>query len=130
MTTLDTRIPDAARDNFTLVRPAADDDRPADPLKPTLVAYRVPATLTNRVEALPIVAAPADDDGEIFRAGQRVPPGCYQEVDGTRCIEFGEEEVLPASNSGRRTFYRKIERSWSAMLHTLRTPTPAPTYNG
>jgi len=51
-------------------------------------------------------------DGEVYLAGERVPPGVYRQI-GTRreiCLEC--EDMLPASLDGRVACYERVLHTW------------------
>ena len=50
-------------------------------------------------------------DQEIYLAGQRVPPGCYRQVDRLRVLHLEQEDVLPASLDGHVACYHRLELS-------------------
>lgn len=48
-----------------------------------------------------------------FRAGQRVAPGLYRQIEGSRrMIRLTREDYLPASLDGRVAWYERV-RAWS-----------------
>ncbi|HZO89712.1 MAG TPA: hypothetical protein VFB38_15390 [Chthonomonadaceae bacterium] len=62
-----------------------------------------------------------DKNGEwevrLYLAGQRVPPGLYQQLGSGREVYLLDEDVLPASLDGRVACYRRIEHSWGQREH-------------
>ena len=52
------------------------------------------------------------DEGEIFLAGERVPPGAYREIAGPRMVVLDHEDYLPASLDGRVACYERMRYTW------------------
>jgi len=49
--------------------------------------------------------------GELFAAGERVPPGSYREVESGRQVRLEREGCLPACLNGRAARYACVTRS-------------------
>jgi hypothetical protein len=58
---------------------------------------------------------------EIYLAGERVPPGIYQEVGGQREVHLNCEDYLPASLDGRVACFVRADQSWR-LQHAVVTP--------
>lgn len=50
--------------------------------------------------------------GELFVAGDCVPPGRYRQVGTDREVYFEEEDILPGSLDGRVACYELVENTW------------------
>lgn len=50
--------------------------------------------------------------GELYLAGQRVPPGVYRQLETNREVTLEFEDVLPASLDGRVACYEKVRFTW------------------
>ena len=51
-------------------------------------------------------------EGELYLAGERVPPGVYRQVE-TKCeIILDREDTLPDSLDGRVACYELVPRRW------------------
>ena len=70
--------------------------------------------------ATPVINEAGD---EIYRAGQFVPAGTYQQVDGPRVINLENEDCLPPSFDGHRAEYFRIERPWTITYFSSRVST-------
>jgi hypothetical protein len=58
-----------------------------------------------------------DECAEIlYRAGDRVPAGLYQVVDGAHQVCLEEEGILPAALDGHATVYVLVHHQW-AQIH-------------
>jgi hypothetical protein len=51
-------------------------------------------------------------EGELYLAGERVPPGIYRQVGGTREVHLETEDYLPASLDGRIACYERVLYTW------------------
>lgn len=50
-----------------------------------------------------------DEHGDnLYLAGEKVPPGCYKQVESGRIVTLEEEDFLPASLDGRIACYLAI----------------------
>jgi len=49
---------------------------------------------------------------EIYLAGERVPPGQYQDTSSGREICLERQDFLPASLDGRVAAYIRVEHTW------------------
>jgi hypothetical protein len=47
--------------------------------------------------------------GELYLAGERVPPGIYREIGNRREVCFEVEDILPATLDGRVACYELVE---------------------
>lgn len=59
---------------------------------------------------------PTDNDafvGDLFLAGERVPPGLYRQIGSGRELCFDEESSLPASLDGRVACYVAVRHTWA-----------------
>lgn len=65
----------------------------------------------------------------LFLAGERVAPGLYRQIGGTRELYLEQEDYLPASLDGRVACYVRVENTWAEIssrpLRQLRRPIPA-----
>jgi hypothetical protein len=62
-----------------------------------------------------------DSSGEeLFLAGEKVRPGIYRQVGGSREILLENEDILPASLDGRVACYMRVQ-PWEQMAQQ-RTP--------
>jgi len=60
------------------------------------------------------VAIEMDIDAiELYHAGQRVSPGIYLSLEGSREIQLSQEDVLPATHDGQVAIYRLRPENWS-----------------
>jgi hypothetical protein len=60
-------------------------------------------------------------DEAIFLAGERVSPGSYRLVGGTRRqIELEEDDVLPATCDGRVACYMRVDNTWGQISRDAR----------
>jgi hypothetical protein len=50
--------------------------------------------------------------GDLYRAGQWVPPGVYKAVEGERVLGLAQGGHLPASLDGRVACYRRVWATW------------------
>jgi hypothetical protein len=50
--------------------------------------------------------------GELFIAGECVPPGLYRQVGTEREVYFEQEDILPGSLDGRVACYERIQHTW------------------
>ena len=50
--------------------------------------------------------------GDLFLAGQNVPPGRYRRLEGGRVIILDREDYLPASLDGRVACYVREPATW------------------
>lgn len=48
----------------------------------------------------------------LFLAGERVTPGVYRQVGGTRELRLEQEDYLPASLDGHVACYERVENTW------------------
>ena len=46
--------------------------------------------------------------GDLYLAGERVPPGVYREISSRREVRLEREDYLPASLNGRVACYQRI----------------------
>jgi hypothetical protein len=46
--------------------------------------------------------------GELYLAGETVPPGAYREINGGRMVELEKPDILPASLDGHVACYSRI----------------------
>jgi hypothetical protein len=46
--------------------------------------------------------------GELYLAGERVPPGVYREISSRREVRLEREDYLPASLDGRVACYQRM----------------------
>jgi hypothetical protein len=53
--------------------------------------------------------------GELYLAGERVAPGIYKQVGGTRQLSLDREDYLPASLDGRVACYERVEHTWGQL---------------
>jgi hypothetical protein len=60
--------------------------------------------------------------GEVFVAGERVPPGVYHQIDTDSEIVLDSEDYLPASLDGRVACYEPVHVHW--FPSDSRTPRP------
>ena len=51
--------------------------------------------------------------GEIYLAGECVPPGVYRQIGGLRELRFEQADYLPASFDGRVACYERVENTWA-----------------
>ncbi len=51
-------------------------------------------------------------DGEVYLAGERVPPGIYRQIGSARAICLEHADVLPASLDGRVACYERLLYTW------------------
>jgi len=65
------------------------------------------------------------DEGELYLAGERVPPGLYRMIGTTREINLGVEDTLPASLDGRVACYERVNDTWSQTCAREREATRA-----
>lgn len=49
---------------------------------------------------------------EVYLAGERVLPGLYKQIGGSRVVTLEREDTLPATCDGKVACYRKIETTW------------------
>ena len=54
-----------------------------------------------------------DMHDHLFLAGERVAPGFYRQVGGTRELRLEQEDYLPASLDGRVACYVRVENTWA-----------------
>jgi hypothetical protein len=47
--------------------------------------------------------------GELFLAGEVVPPGAYREINGGRMVDLDKADVLPASLDGHVACYSRLK---------------------
>lgn len=59
---------------------------------------------------------------EVYLAGERVPPGRYQEIDTKREVLLDKDGYLPASLDGRVAAYICIEHIWDHVANARRQP--------
>ena len=52
---------------------------------------------------------------EVFVAGEKVEPGLYKQIGGTRMINLDTEDILPATCDGKVACYRRIEATWGTI---------------
>jgi hypothetical protein len=52
---------------------------------------------------------------ELFLAGERVRPGIYRQIGGSRQVCLDQEDVLPASLDGRVACYMLVSNQWGQM---------------
>jgi len=57
---------------------------------------------------LPDNNPPECGDDTLYLAGERVAPGIYKQIDGSRELPFEQEDYLPASLDGRVACYIRI----------------------
>ena len=50
--------------------------------------------------------------GELYLAGERVPPGLYKEVRSGRRIHLAHDDFLPATLDGRVACYARLRFMW------------------
>ena len=50
--------------------------------------------------------------GELYLAGERVPPGLYKEVRSGRRIHLSQDDFLPATLDGRVACYARLRFVW------------------
>ncbi len=46
--------------------------------------------------------------GELFLAGEIVPPGAYRDINGGRMVELRTADILPASLNGQVACYSRL----------------------
>ena len=51
--------------------------------------------------------------GDLYLAGERVPPGVYKEVRSGRRVHLDRDDVLPATLDGRVACYARLRFGWS-----------------
>ena len=56
--------------------------------------------------------------GELFLAGEVVPPGAYRDINGGRMVELRTADVLPASLNGQVACYsRMVNPGFAVVSH-------------
>ncbi len=50
---------------------------------------------------------------ELYRAGERVPPGLYKQVDSSHQVRLETADVLPAGMDGHATVYVRVQHTWA-----------------
>lgn len=50
---------------------------------------------------------------ELYLAGEKVLPGVYRQIGGSREVRFEKEDILPASLDGRVACYMRVRHLWS-----------------
>lgn len=53
---------------------------------------------------------------KIYRAGERVAPGTYKQLNSARVVRLEQEDYLPASLNGRVACFERVESSWEELL--------------
>ncbi|MCW3054094.1 MAG: hypothetical protein JWN14_3264 [Chthonomonadales bacterium] len=48
----------------------------------------------------------------LYLAGERVPPGIYRQIGGSRELRVEQEDLLPASLDGSVACYERVEHRW------------------
>ena len=56
------------------------------------------------------VPACVQDTEEIFLAGEKVPAGMYDQINGRRRVRFEREDILPATCDGRVAIYVRASK--------------------
>lgn len=54
--------------------------------------------------------------GELFLAGEHVPPGTYKQIGCGRELRFDEDGLLPTGSDGQVSCYVCIRSGWSLRL--------------
>ena len=55
------------------------------------------------------------EEGELYLAGQRVPPGTYRQIGTGRVLCLDQYDILPASLDGRVACYERIVQTWGQL---------------
>ena len=55
------------------------------------------------------------NEGNLFIAGEVVPPGRYRLIGSGRMIDLPREEMLPATMDGRVACYQRIDCTWAVV---------------
>lgn len=63
--------------------------------------------------------------GELYLAGQAVPPGIYRQIGTGRILRLDTRDILPASLDGRVACYERVETTWGQMQQE-KSPLPQP----
>lgn len=66
---------------------------------------------------------------DIYLAGERVPPGIYQEVGRNREIHLNCEDYLPASLDGQVACFVRVVKAWSCQQAVVTQQGDAPIIN-
>ena len=56
---------------------------------------------------------------ELFLAGERVRPGIYRQIGGSRQVCLDQEDILPASLDGRVACYMLVRNQWGQLARPL-----------
>lgn len=57
--------------------------------------------------------------GELYLAGERVPPGVYQEIHRHHQVLLTGDDILPASLDGQVACYARVPSPWRPQLAKL-----------
>lgn len=58
---------------------------------------------------------------EVFLAGEKVRPGIYRQIGGSREVCLDHDDVLPASLDGKVACYLRVRHKWGEMLTREKT---------
>jgi hypothetical protein len=68
----------------------------------------------------PVADTDFGDFGDVFLAGETVPPGRYRQIGTHRIVNLDSEQSLPSTLDGRVACYQRIDCTWAAVKERIR----------